>query len=67
MDDWLSTIIAVTGTVAIVILVVLIGMGMKLQYRQIEACENLGGVPIAEKGVYKLCGKPENFIKIEEK
>lgn len=50
----------------VVIFFILVGMGVRESLKQAEKCESAGGVPLTERGTYKACMKPDNFIKLEK-
>lgn len=47
------------------VFIVLVGFGIKASSDQANKCRNIGGVPDFDRGVYKACMKPSNFIRIE--
>lgn len=50
--------------VFIVVFMVAVGFGIKSSSDQADKCRAVGGVPDFDRGVYKACMKPDNFIKI---
>lgn len=38
--------------------------GVQISNKEYESCKSKGGVPITERGVYKACMKPEQFIEL---
>jgi len=50
----------------VIIFLILAGMGVRESSKQFYRCEAAGGVPATERGIYKSCMKPDNFIKLEK-
>ena len=48
-----------------IVFIVLVGFGIKTSLEQSDKCRAAGGVPSTERGTYKACMKPDNFIKID--
>ena len=48
----------------IIVFVVLVILGINKSSEQADKCRVAGGVPQSERGVYRACMKPDNFIKI---
>lgn len=38
--------------------------GVKISNDQYDKCKSKGGVPMTERGMYKACMKPEQFIEL---
>lgn len=50
----------------VIVFFILIGMGVKESFIQVEKCRSAGGVPLTDRGNYQSCMKPDNFIKLEK-
>lgn len=50
----------------VIIFLLLVGMGVRESLKQIKKCESAGGVPLTDRGNYKSCMKPDNFIRLEK-
>ena len=48
----------------LIVFIILVGFGIKASSDQADKCRSAGGVPDFDRGVYKACMKPHNFIKI---
>jgi hypothetical protein len=58
-----------TGWVVVIVIFVLASIGIcmsiSLTEKRSAACKAHGGVPLTERGSYKACMKPDNFIIVE--
>ena len=60
----IDNIVACGFAVFLVLFIWAVLMGAEINSEQEDRCRAAGGIPQTERGVYKACMKPDNFINV---